>query len=154
MKPTWYPAPTNVDLFTDFILWFSRWEYALKCFPHFSRSNRGFLEPAWSNLEELLASVPVNAPLAGALDYFRATPPMRQITIDSWEPINHLPDWPFLVLSLKTVRNNLFHGGKHHSGPVLDPLRDRELLEHCMTVMREMVAFVPEEMQNIFQTNQ
>lgn len=40
-----------------------------------------------------------------------------------------------LLLYVRTVRNNLFHGGKYESGPVSDPSRDEELIRSCLLVI-------------------
>ena len=150
MKPHWYPANTNLGLLADFILWFSRWEYTLKCFPQFSHSPRGHLEPNWREFELLLTQLPLNPVLSKSLAYFAGQPPQRQIASNRWEPIRNTGDWPLLILSLKTVRNNLFHGGKQYSGAMLEPARDKELLEHCLIAMQEMVLLVPNDVQAVF----
>jgi hypothetical protein len=46
-----------------------------------------------------------------------------------------------VTLLLKTVRNNLFHGGKHGSAYWDDPERIRLLLPLCITVLGELAEF-------------
>ena len=41
---------------------------------------------------------------------------------------------------MKTVRNNLFHGGKYP----YDPIRDVELLQSCLAVLMSWAEFIPE----------
>lgn len=149
-NPRWYPEERNIPLLVDFILWFSRLEYALKCNANFS-SNVGYFHADWPKFQNVLEKCPVPPELSGALIYIKDNPPMKQDGAYTWSIIAARSDWDLLVKALKTVRNNLFHGGKHHMGPVLQPVRDKELLSHCVTVMKGMVSLAPEEVQRAFE---
>ena len=41
----------------------------------------------------------------------------------------------WLLLMVRTVRNNLFHGGKFPLIPVSEPSRDSTLLHHSITIL-------------------
>jgi hypothetical protein len=66
-------------------------------------------------------------------------PPAKQVVKDkslSWEPRKcdtQKPDPLFLILSVATVRNNLFHGGKRIHGPLAE--RDFRLLLSCLNLL-------------------
>ncbi len=40
-----------------------------------------------------------------------------------------------VLLSVRTVRNNVFHGGKFPDGMITDPLRDEQLIRDCLQVL-------------------
>jgi hypothetical protein len=148
-NPSWYPDSPNKDLIAEFILWFSRIEYALKSDAAFSKTHPHF-QADWDKLKRALSSVPVPQELENALAYIQHQPPMKQIGANQWELIQEGNDWDLLIRALKTVRNNLFHGGKHHTGPVLQPARDQELLNHCLAVMKAISTLLPQHLQTIF----
>jgi len=52
----------------------------------------------------------------------------------------------FLVRLVRTIRNNLFHGGKfpYPDGPVQDVARDRELINSALVVLKEALALHPD----------
>ncbi len=43
----------------------------------------------------------------------------------------------------RTVRNNLFHGGKYPGTVVPNPERDQHLLQACLTVLEQALEFTP-----------
>ncbi|AJG12531.1 hypothetical protein RK21_01023 [Pseudomonas plecoglossicida] len=71
-----------------------------------------------------------------------ASPPDQQIVSDNlelaWQPISFekcTSDLDKVVKSVKTVRNNLFHGGKHGAAGWDDPVRARLLIEMSTAVL-------------------
>jgi hypothetical protein len=139
-------SPTRVDLHlvVNFFMTFARAEWALKRAGFFSA--RGKLKDEikieWDKFAESIASsvkaVP-DARLRDAIDYLTGNPPRRHIVNASgeldWiprEPRNH-SDAVFLVRSITTVRNNLFHGGKELSWLMAE--RDQRLLESSLLVL-------------------
>jgi len=145
--PSWYPNDRNAAAVTEFILWFSRLEYALKCVPAYANGNK-------ANLDKLKAAMrgqPVPSSLSDALHYLKADAPRNQTSATGWIQIRvGDDDWGFLLESLRTVRNNLFHGGKQHTGPLLEPARDEKLIGFCNLIMRELVLVLPGEVKTIF----
>jgi hypothetical protein len=150
-NPAWYPAEANNRLIINFTLWFSRFEYALKNTQGFSRINSfGELAPDWVALQNHLQNTQVPAMLADAINFLQANPPRRQLGEGNWQPIQVDQGWPFLIRSMKTVRNNFFHGGKQIQGEFLSPIRDITLLNHSMSIMRELLNIVPQGIRDAF----
>jgi hypothetical protein len=44
-----------------------------------------------------------------------------------------------VILSVRTVRNNVFHGGKCPDGMITDPLRDEQLIRDCLGVLSALL---------------
>jgi hypothetical protein len=136
---------TDRKLAWQFFVFFSRFEYALKKDPRYLMAGAGDAKPNWdlfaSNNNERF-DLAASTRLAEAVDYFRARPPRKQ-TRDSgqlgWsKPLMHKAPEPVLVwllLCVRTVRNNLFHGGKFPRLAVSDPSRDRTLIEHSLVIL-------------------
>ena len=87
--------------------------------------------------------------LTGAVDYLEANPPQQQAwdgKLLSWRP---RPAWPndtgskILIDHVKTIRNNLFHGGKELRDHALAE-RDSALLNAGMAVLRHIIGLDPE----------
>lgn len=128
MKPR---SGVSVDLnvLLDFFLAFSRFEYALKVADYarpFGPVAPGFpaaVAPDWAKFGRDIASAfrrGASDALREACDRLDAQPPMREVVLDGehigWdsclrekEPESEVER---LLLFVRTVRNNLFHGGK------------------------------------------
>jgi hypothetical protein len=130
------------NLAFDFFYWFSRFEFALK--------ERGYLkssaigdraDPDWnkfvSKYRKAYALTAVGAKLI-------AEKPQRQIVGDLEHGFEHVlfspntADLDMVVAYAKTIRNNLFHGGKHGSNYWDDPERMKRLLGTTITVLQEL----------------
>jgi len=128
------------DLLTDFFMTFARAEYALK--------KAGFLSEqktpkvTWDKFaakvgQRLLASD--EAAVQQAIKYLGENPPAKQVVKDRslvWESRKcdkKKPDALFLIHSVTTVRNNLFHGGKELQRPLAE--RDFRLLLSCLNLL-------------------
>lgn len=128
----------------DFFYWFSRFEFALKeqrFLKNGTISARA--EPDWDKFVKAHRSAYALSPAAAAL---LTEKPRRQIVGD---PEHGFEDLPFppntaaldkVVAYAKTVRNNLFHGGKHGHDQWDDPTRMRRLLELTITVLAELAS--------------
>jgi len=134
---------TDRKLAWYFFVFFSRFEYALKRGGYLAEGS-GKAEPNWDrfaskNSEKFQAIE--NARLKQAIDYFKSSPPRRQVRCDGhldWsDPLKYTngPLFVWLLLAIRTVRNNLFHGGKFPGFPVADPSRDRDLIENAIVVL-------------------
>jgi len=140
------------DLLLQFFLVFSRFEYALK--------NSGFVqagqsrknetapsaEPNWNAFARSIANLFTkghNTDLNQACEYFLINPPMRQVLINSnvmWdttEPDSSLGETERLLLLVRRVRNNLFHGGKFSNEAFEDTDRQERLLKGSLLVLKE-----------------
>jgi hypothetical protein len=116
----------------DFFYWFSRFEYALKENKYVRSGRNGTAEVDWKEFVNRHCDQYVLSEKAKGL--FEA-PPTRQIVGDdgtvSWTPLD-LPkagsELAQALLLVKTMRNNLFHGGKKGPKGWSDPYRMKELL--------------------------
>ena len=100
--------------------------------------------------KRFIANYPIPEEILKALLYIKRKPPLQQAGANKWDTIPECADWDLLILSLKTVRNNLFHGGKHHTGPVLEPARDKDLLRYCLSIMKAIVPLMPDDVKRTF----
>lgn len=127
----------------DFFFWFSRFESALKSNNYLKSSKLGArAEPGWDLFVrrwEARYAVTEDAQVLVALA------PMTQIVGEAraltWVPVvaeHSTSTLGCVVLMLKTVRNNLFHGGKHGADSWDDPARVRKLLTLCIQVLHEL----------------
>ncbi|MFN5049087.1 hypothetical protein [Roseateles sp.] len=127
---------------------FSRTEYALKA----SGFNNGD-GPAEANwrafalaVEAMIAS-PVSPELKEAIEFFFNAPPKKQVIVGGairWEVSEPQTDSKAdkLLVYVRRVRNNLFHGGKFN-GHWFEPERSEPLLRHSLTILRACVKSVP-----------
>lgn len=134
------------DLLLDFFIVFSRFEYSLKR-AGFLKSNDGSAEPnhdkfgsTYKNqFQDLIAG---SEEFTVAVNYFFDTPPKRQWVNDGkldWKNQDQSQlarNLNNLLVLVRTVRNNLFHGGKYPSGPVDNPERNEKLLKNSLVVMK------------------
>lgn len=126
---------------------FARFEYALKAAGFYQRPSAGddAAQPDWKAFAATVRDAlnkPTNAELAEAIEYIVDYPPQKQIirgqTLD-WRPA--LPTTPpgdradLVLVLVRRVRNNLFHGGKF-SAQWFDPTRSEQLLRHSLTILR------------------
>jgi hypothetical protein len=150
--PWWKPHYITVDreLVLRFFVTFARFEFALK--------NSGFFgpqgvppgelrdaQPDWDAFASSIRDVFEHAQdhaLSAACDYLlRLSPPAREVALgdkvvwDTTPPPDALPEVTRVLLSVRRVRNNLFHGGKFTTVPVGDAGRNSALLEHSLVVL-------------------
>lgn len=128
------------DLLIDFFMTFARAEYALKKAGYLGEQRSPKIQ--WNRFaaeigDRLLAS---NEPaVQQAIKYIVENPPAKQVVKDrslTWEERkfdNRQPDTLFLIRSITTVRNNLFHGGKRVNVGLAE--RDFRLLLSCLNLL-------------------
>ncbi|EII3056856.1 hypothetical protein ABMX90_22820 [Vibrio vulnificus] len=128
------------NLAFDFFYWFSRFEFALKENRVLKKDESGSnAEPGWDKFVEKYAdSFTVSADSQKLIDLN----PQRQIVVDNqeleWKPVGRADcksELCLVVRLLKTIRNNLFHGGKHGAKGWDDPERTEELLTSGKNVL-------------------
>ncbi|MCE9684008.1 hypothetical protein [Halomonas alkalisoli] len=128
----------------EFFYWFSRFEFALK--------ENGFLkdhlpgakaEPSWEDFQAVGLPDYIASPEACRLMELH---PKRQYVSAHGEPewkrvgVSHCKnDLCRVITMLRTVRNNLFHGGKHGDIDVDSKKRNLELLG-CGKVILDQLA--------------
>jgi hypothetical protein len=129
----------------EFFYWFSRFEFALKENAYLQNRDVGAkAEPGWDAFVErwhaqYLSSIEAKALLAAKPER-QIVAPCQQLT---WKPVELgecKSELAKVVRLLKTVRNNLFHGGKHGGEGWDDPKRSELLLSSGKTVLDQLAA--------------
>ncbi len=143
-----YIPENNRDWVLTFFIAFSRFEYALKV-EGFSNGNLDNVSANWDQFARSIRGSfqPDRTPeLQAAVNYLHDSPPRKQIiqggTKLGWSPSRYPENTPLiheLLLSIRTVRNNLFHGAKFqevfhedHSSS-----RNQQLLQSSLIVLEE-----------------
>lgn len=146
-------SSSDRELAWKFFILFSRFEYALKRNSHYLIKNKVVAEPNWDKFgseqkDAFCARLSSSPDLLRALEYFLSQPPRKQLVENSvmvWsEPQFHNgkdPVFTWLLLMIRHVRNNLFHGGKFPLVPIADPSRDRDLMIHAINVLSLALDF-------------
>ncbi|MDP3441479.1 MAG: hypothetical protein Q8T08_01345 [Ignavibacteria bacterium] len=156
-----YIPENNRDLVITFIIVFSRFEYALKAegfingdengvtanWDTFANSIREHFQP--NRTRELQTSV----------KFLHQSPPRKQIKLENnqlgWSQPRNLENQPQLhelLLSVRTIRNNLFHGAKFQEifqeNQSID--RNQLLLQYSLVVLNECLRLSPQIQQTFF----
>ncbi len=130
---------------------FSRTEYALKVNPYY-KIVRGFVEADWTKFSrkpevKKLFVNPTTLELDEAIKFILADPPKKQVIIGGkldWEisePNTNSPSEK-LLLYIRRIRNNLFHGGKFNNY-WFAPQRSEPLLCHSLVILSAVREAVP-----------
>lgn len=122
---------------------FSRFEYALKASGHLPDRD-GSAEADWDGFARdvhlgLVSRLKVDPSLGEAVDYLMNFPPKKQVIRHrrlDWEdiPANCGTSTEALLVYVRRVRNNLFHGGKF-SERWIDPERSERLIRASLEVL-------------------
>ncbi len=144
-----------------FFVFFSRFEYALKRTDLYLKAGTGDAEPNWDKFasdNNRLFTPGSSTELKTAVDYVLEFPPRKQLRSNGqmeWsKPQRYDKKEPLLIWLLRmirSVRNNLFHGGKFLLISIADPSRDRELLLHSMTILNICLGLNPEVERHFFE---
>jgi hypothetical protein len=129
------------DLAFNFFYWFSRFEFVLKE-RHFLKNDTigARADPSWDKFAKAYRE---SYKLTSAGQALLDERPKRQIVAVpelGFEDVPFSPntaDLDKVIALAKTVRNNLFHGGKHGYDQWDDPKRMRRLLDLTITVLAE-----------------
>jgi len=136
------PNDPATQLAFDFFYRFARLEYALKA--------SGFVKgrpdaaPNWGRFVVKHADA---YKVTGAAAELMTEPPLAQVVIEgtndmAWKPVDLSKcrsELAMVVRLLKTMRNNLFHGGKKGPEGWSQPLRMTQLLNCGVVVIEELV---------------
>lgn len=139
----------------DFFENWARFEYALKRAGYVVARRDGEGEPVITRgrfsraIERRYVEEP-RSEFAAAVAYLSAHPPKRQQLNSAgdivWAELTFAPGdsraWR-LLLYLRTVRNNLFHGGKFNDQEVEDPIRDLRLIAACLFAVDQLLLWEP-----------
>lgn len=152
MKNTEVPK----DLLFNFFLNFSKFEFALKT-SRFAAGNEKKVSPDWDRFAASLKNIfdkTQNETLTNAINYFLNNPPCKQVLIKdvmSWNasvPNNGISEIETVLLLIRRVRNNLFHGGKFNSDIHKDKGRTITLLKSSLVILNACLPLAPEVENN------
>ena len=136
------PDALDRDLVFDFFWRFSVFECALKREDYLKRGSYGSAQADWNAFAQTILGrfgAPCGDSLQEAINVLTVRPPRRQIVRDgrlAWEAVECRCSFEAYVLTLvKTIRNNLFHGGKYPDGLIAEVERDRTLLQAALKVL-------------------
>jgi hypothetical protein len=154
----------NRDLLLEFFLSFARFEYALKATGFFVRHAENSAcppkaEPDWPSFAASLHSTfnsRRNAEIERAYQYLSESPPNRQVIVNgalAWETPMRGTDSEieYVLRMVRSVRNNLFHGGKHNIEVHETTERTEALLRSCLAVLNECLALAPTQQGAYFE---
>lgn len=139
----------DANVVFQFFAFFSRFEYSLK--------RSGFLKPGeraeanWDTYANTLRgrfAIIDNPTFRDATDFLRREPPKTQVITCgelAWrETIQGAGEHheQYILRLVRTVRNNLFHGGKYPVplGQIIDVARNRLLLKAGVTILNECLV--------------
>jgi len=152
-------ASEDRQLAWHFFVFFSRMEYALKRTRRYLK-NLPNAEANWdrfgSDHDDRFQQT-LSPAAALAVRYFDGNPPRKQVQVDGnmlWSELRRRGNekqLTWILLAIRTVRNNLFHGGKFPLVPMPDPSRDRDLLLHSLTVLNSALELDNQVKSNFFE---
>jgi hypothetical protein len=128
---------------------FSRMEYSLKAAGF--HCGEGDAKADWTGFAltiEALLSNPNTEELREAIKHLLHNPPKKQIVkngllVWSDKPPNAKSNADLILLYVRRVRNNLFHGGKFN-GHWFAPERSRELLRSSLIILKACLESAPQ----------
>jgi hypothetical protein len=136
----------DLKLMMKFVAVFSRFEYALKLDGFTSVNPKNSVVSAdWDTFASTMRghfNKERTDRLKKATRYILMKPPKRQVVANnalswaSWNP-GFTSDLENLLLYVRTMRNNLFHGGKSQAGSPMEIDRNARLLRCGLTVLAE-----------------
>lgn len=131
------------DMAIEFMAIFSRFEYALKS-SGYANGGPTNVSPAWDKFANEVHHKFVeidDKPLKLAVKFLLEKPPRKQVLMDNKlnfkEQIIDKKQYSTqqILLMVRTVRNNLFHGGKYCVGEENEPGRNQQLVESSLRVL-------------------
>lgn len=137
------------ELINEFIITFSRFEYALKTTITYAIGNDNRVNPNW---DRFISSVRNNfdksktLELTEASDFLLQNPPRKQTLVNSslsWSARvfqDNVPDINKLSLHIRDIRNNLFHGGKFNVAYEQDISRNYQLINSALIILNELIV--------------
>ena len=122
-------------------------EYALKATGHV-QNNNGDARANWDTFANSISDGferIEDDDFKRAVKYLNERPPFKQVIrkgrlgYEERTRDNRQSRAALVLLSVRTVRNNLFHGGKFLPAGELDEGRDETLVQHSLTVLKHCV---------------
>jgi hypothetical protein len=142
-----YHSADDTDLIFDFFVVFSRFEFALKRSGYF-KGNEDRVDPDWDQFCSKVHNKfnkAVSPEFERACEYYTTKPPKKQIIRNGkvvWKDNMQgtgESEFRWIIRSIKTVRNNLFHGAKFP----FSLTRDTELLSFGLVLLHECMKYDP-----------
>ena len=138
----------NKELVYKFFYAFSCFEFALKTTSFLKNENTA--NPDWDSFATLVDSNNKLAEIESAdfkkgVKYFFDNPPKKQVVTNGvldWEEYEKPKDFfnfKELLMLVRRVRNNLFHGGKFSSGLEQGSERNRDLISYGLIILNKCV---------------
>ncbi len=134
----------NKELICSFLAKFSRMEYALKETRQYLNNNAS---PNWDKFANTIDNsfielVNRDEKLKNAVNYFKEHPPKKQ-SVENGNLVFIETDFDTtqketqqILMFVRKVRNNLFHGGKYRNDNINDD-RDEELIKYSLLILDE-----------------
>ena len=128
---------------------FARFEYSLKA-TGFYQHTRVDARPDWTAFARSVSDAldnPADTGLREAIEYILEHPPKKQVI--QHETLGWADALPtggrseVVLILVRRVRNNLFHGGKV-SGQWFYVARSERLLRHCLTILHRCLEASPD----------
>ena len=134
------------ELACEFLGVFARSEYALKV-TEFRNGDEKRVDANWDKFAKAIAKSfnPDSQGLREAVDYLLTKPPQKlvlkngNLEFADEPPDKNQSEAQQVLLMVRRIRNNLFHGGKFLPVPACDPDRDKLLVEHSLAVLRKCI---------------
>ena len=162
--------PTQ-KLACEFLYVFCRFEYALKRTSFLKKGQGGGAEPNWDRFsavldKEMKSMETESNEFHEAVGYFFNHPPKKQIVNEEghleWKD-EIIPEdqrnFGKLLMLVRRVRNNLFHGGKVRGEYIYGSERDEELIKSGLVILMGCLRFSAEverefkqEVFNVYET--
>ncbi|MCY4641501.1 MAG: hypothetical protein OXC41_02210 [Gammaproteobacteria bacterium] len=143
------------DLACEFLAVFSRMEYALKA-TGYASDNKDKAFASWDTFANEIAEDFKNVPdkeFVEAVDYLLKNPPRKQVQDDGELAFKdqvidgNQKRAQQALLMVRTVRNNLFHGGKYLPNGEKERGRNRILVAHSLTILKHCAQMNDRVMQ-------
>lgn len=125
----------------EFFWTFMKFEAAMKMGVLGQVNRWGTYEPAWRAYIANPPNLPDDPKLAEAIHYLTFTPPRVQVDKGKWEERAVEVGIVGALEASKTVRNNLFHGGKWGDPDTHD--RNGSLVRHALYVLQACAQHDP-----------
>ena len=135
------------DEILRFVLFYSRFEYALKRSGFVSAVDPSRPTADWNLFADLIhATGALDASFRDRAQALLSRAPNKQVFVDGvlqWVPLKTGPERSLVrrvTDCLRVVRNNLMHGGKYPDAPVIEPGRNSMLLSSGIAAMNALLT--------------
>ncbi|HDU3462282.1 TPA: hypothetical protein RFL89_000603 [Klebsiella aerogenes] len=141
----------------SFFNYFSRFEHALKRnnFAKLSKNGEYVVGVKWEDYSKTVhIPLPTESHKVNAAIKYICNNPVKKLKADgTWDPQPQIQpeNTSEVILEIPKIRNNLFHGSKYLK---VDPVRDNELLNHAITMLKFCLDVNPDLRREFDETGQ